>query len=195
MDWLVLLLKVSAALIGTGTLFVAIVSVQRQIVMLQLEVQRLKTDLQREKIDHEATRIDLRGETQCRIAWQREAAINVSQLRAEWIERAKQRDETHYTKRGDCIICLCTTSSLYAAVPCGHTSLCHDCADAIQPNKNVAVNCPTCRARVSQYIRIYETKEEDRDNDDEKEGEEAKEEEKEKRLSLRQRFIRKLQNL
>ena len=55
-----------------------------------------------------------------------------------------------------CIICV-NDVARYAAVPCGHTRFCGNCADQMLIRAYAAGNepkCPCCRVHVSQYMRI-----------------------------------------
>src|SRR5579871_3727043 len=58
----------------------------------------------------------------------------------EWIETATQNIHD-VTKRGYCIICFRENAAIYAAVPCGHSSLCGECVQIIRS----AAKCPMCR--------------------------------------------------
>ncbi|XP_054468362.1 E3 ubiquitin-protein ligase LRSAM1 isoform X2 [Anoplopoma fimbria] len=47
----------------------------------------------------------------------------------------------------ECVVCM-ETGSQVIFLPCGHVCCCQVCSDAMQ-------NCPLCRSKISQHIRIY----------------------------------------
>jgi len=51
----------------------------------------------------------------------------------------------------DCVVCFSNPVNA-VVLPCGHATLCLECAQAIV---NSTGNCPICRARVQQVIKIY----------------------------------------
>lgn len=68
------------------------------------------------------------------------------------IDKGGIHKETYYLKDiippNACVVCFEPIVNQYALVPCGHTTVCHGCA-------NEMPNCPVCREPVQSVMRIY----------------------------------------
>ena len=53
-----------------------------------------------------------------------------------------------------CIICLQPRRGIFAFMPCGHASLCEICC-IIVSGRNSNRKCPTCRALINEYKKIF----------------------------------------
>jgi len=48
----------------------------------------------------------------------------------------------------ECLVCMEEIIETFCMVPCGHTSCCGPCLSRVD-------NCPLCRARITQRVRIF----------------------------------------
>jgi len=68
------------------------------------------------------------------------------------IKKDNKHHETYLLKDkvpdNACVVCFEPLVNQYAMVPCGHTTVCNDCA-------NEMPNCPVCREPVQSVMRIY----------------------------------------
>lgn len=68
------------------------------------------------------------------------------------IDKDGWHKETYYLKDkvpdNACVVCFEPLVNQYALVPCGHTTVCNDCATGM-------TSCPVCREPVQSVMRIY----------------------------------------
>jgi len=55
------------------------------------------------------------------------------------------------SRAGECVVCLEERTASFAAVPCGHQSVCAECAKKLGSGSA----CPMCRARVERFVQIF----------------------------------------
>jgi len=72
------------------------------------------------------------------------AASNNSGLNSEAGEEA--------AAAGTCVVCL-NASATHVVVPCGHQAFCEECAKNFKSSRRQ--DCPCCRARITQIIKVY----------------------------------------
>ena len=63
-------------------------------------------------------------------------------------------DTRHQEEARECIVCLDCPRS-HAFVPCGHLSLCNDCAGSYPKARRRAFKCPICRNESSLIMKVY----------------------------------------
>ena len=56
---------------------------------------------------------------------------------------------------GVCVACI-SRQAIYACLPCGHLSYCHDCRQELHRNPGIARKCPICKAELQdrRFLRV-----------------------------------------
>lgn len=174
-DWLI---------VGQAVVIVALCGVGVRIA--KVSVDRLQL-LEQERASKQRLQAERDTEERARKALQAQLLRNTGAMRVEWAERARERNERGYTKRGFCVVCLASTGAIYASVPCGHACMCEECAQAVRASNSC---CPFCRHRSSNFIRIYEAKgEEEQENGAAAAAADEQPQRRKERKSLRHRFF------
>jgi hypothetical protein len=64
----------------------------------------------------------------------------------------QSKPEPDHEHVNECTVCFDKITELYAIIPCGHASICHNCICTIKKNNN---KCCVCRKNIDSTLRIY----------------------------------------